>query len=122
MNKPTASTKPLHQLQPSRLMPTITLKSSCRELAKNTCVSAGAVGAELGLDGLGHQATTQNGVASAVMSAMGGTDVPYQDDFGASKSAPRTLKLTYAASVEADTPLTMIVASFDVGKAFDGAR
>jgi hypothetical protein len=73
-----------------------------------------------GLDG---QTTAQNGVSTGELNGkLGGTQTPIEIAFRAEKSGPRTLKITYAAAVETDTPLTLVVATFQPGAAFNGSQ
>ncbi len=71
-----------------------------------------------GLDG---QTTAQNGVSSGELKGkLSGTQTPAKIVFGAQKIGPRTLKITYSASVETDSPLTLMIAGFNPGQAFNG--
>jgi len=71
-----------------------------------------------GLDGTTR---SDNGVAVGALSAkLGGTGVPVKIDFRAERSAPDTLKLHYEVQAEAATGVTLAVAEFNPGKAFEG--
>jgi lysophospholipase L1-like esterase len=72
--------------------------------------------------GLEGQTTAQNGVSSGEMSGkLGGTQAPVKIAFRARKTGPRSLQIEYSTRVETDSPLTMIVATFNPGAAFNNS-
>ncbi|RYX86473.1 hypothetical protein EON83_02035 [bacterium] len=67
------------------------------------------------------QTTARGGVSSGELKGqLGGTQTPVKIAFRSEKTGPRTLKVSYSASVENDSPLTLIVATFNPGEAFNG--
>jgi hypothetical protein len=73
--------------------------------------------------GLEGQTTAKNGVSTGEMKGkLGGTQTPVTIAFRAEKTGPRTLKITYSASVETDSPLTMIAVGFTPGEALMAVR
>lgn len=71
-----------------------------------------------GLDGA---TKADNGVSTGTLKGkLAGTETPAEIAFRAEKVGPRTLKITYTGQVENDTPLTLMTATFDPGKAFHG--
>ncbi len=73
--------------------------------------------------GLEGQTIARDGVATGEMKGkLGGTQAPVAIAFRAEKTGPRTLKITYSAHVETDSPLTMIAVGFNPGEAFNGSE
>ncbi|RYG65244.1 hypothetical protein EON80_17715, partial [bacterium] len=71
--------------------------------------------------GLEGQTTAKNGVSSGELTGkLGGTDVGAKIAFRAERVGPRSLKITYSGSIERDSALTMMIAAFDTGAAFQG--
>jgi len=73
--------------------------------------------------GLNGETKASNGVSTGELTGkLSGTQTPVKIGFRAEKIGPRTLKITYSTSVENDSPLTFIVATFDTGEAFKNSE